>query len=91
LKNELVRNALGLSGVQVTSMLVPLVTIPYLTRFPGPSSWGLLAFAQTFDELMQIRTQVPVKIVGMNPRIPGGRPSRNWEELRSFYCQYRTY
>jgi len=44
-----------------------------------------------FDELMQIRTQVPVKIVGVNPRIPGARPSRNWDELRSFYCQCRAY
>jgi len=44
-----------------------------------------------FAELMQIRTQVPVKIVGVNPRIPGAQPSRDWEELRSFYCQCRAY
>ena len=44
-----------------------------------------------FDELMQIRTQVPVKIVGENPRIPGARPSRDWDELRAFYRQYRAY
>ncbi len=44
-----------------------------------------------FDELMQIRTQVPVKIVGVNPRIPGAQPSRDWNDLRSSYCQYRAY
>jgi Glycosyl transferases group 1 len=44
-----------------------------------------------FDELMQIRTRVPVKIVGVNPRIPGAWPSRDWDELRSFYCQCRAY
>ncbi|HET7213792.1 MAG TPA: glycosyltransferase family 4 protein, partial [Terriglobia bacterium] len=44
-----------------------------------------------FDELMQIRKQVPVKIVGVNPNIPDCRPSKNWEELRSFYSQNRAY
>lgn len=44
-----------------------------------------------FHELMQIRTQVPVKIVGVNPKIAGAQPSRNWEELRSFYRQCRAY
>jgi len=44
-----------------------------------------------FDELMQIRKQVPVKIVGVNPNIPDCRPSKNWEELRSLYCRNRAY
>ncbi len=48
LKNALVRNILGLSGIQITTILIPLATIPYLTRVLQPSSWGLLAFAQAF-------------------------------------------
>jgi len=44
-----------------------------------------------FDHLMQIRNQVPVKIVGENPRIPDAGPSRDWDELRSLYCKYRAY
>lgn len=44
-----------------------------------------------FDELMEIRKQVPVNIVGVNPNIPECRPSRNWDELRSFYRRYRAY
>lgn len=44
-----------------------------------------------FDDLMQIRAQVPVKIVGVNPQIPGCRPSRDWEELRSVYRRHRAY
>ena len=44
-----------------------------------------------FEELMEIREQVPVKIVGANPDIPGCRPSKNWDELRSFYRLYRAY
>jgi polysaccharide transporter, PST family len=48
LQNDLLRNIAGLSGIQAITILVPLVTIPYLTRILGPSSWGLLAFAQAF-------------------------------------------
>lgn len=48
LQNDLLRNIAGLSGIQAITILVPLVTIPYLTRVLGPSSWGLLAFAQAF-------------------------------------------
>ncbi len=44
-----------------------------------------------FDHLMGIRAQVPVRIVGENPRLSDCRPSRNWDELRSLYCQYRAY
>ena len=44
-----------------------------------------------FDELMQIRAQVPVRIVGVNPQIPGCGPAKNWEELRSFYRRNRAY
>ncbi len=44
-----------------------------------------------FDELMEIRKHVPVRIVGANPDIPDCRPSKNWDELRSFYRHYRAY
>ena len=44
-----------------------------------------------FDHLMQIRARVPVRIVGENPQVPGCRPSRNWDELRSLYRHYRAY
>ncbi|HXH50869.1 MAG TPA: glycosyltransferase [Terriglobia bacterium] len=44
-----------------------------------------------FEELMQIRAQVPVRIVGVNPNIPGCRPSKDWEELRSLYSRNRAY
>ncbi len=44
-----------------------------------------------FDHLMQIKARVPVRIVGENPKIPGCRPSKDWDELRSLYCRYRAY
>lgn len=44
-----------------------------------------------FDQLLEIRSQVPVRILGENPKIPGCRPSRDWNDLRSSYCQSRAY
>jgi glycosyltransferase involved in cell wall biosynthesis len=44
-----------------------------------------------FDELMQIRAHVPVNIFGVNPNIPGCRPAKNWDELRSLYSRNRAY
>lgn len=48
LRHALVQNALSLYGVQVSSYVVPLVTIPYLARVLGATGWGLVAFAQAF-------------------------------------------
>lgn len=44
----LARNMASLYGVQFTKYLLPLITIPYLTRVLGPAMWGLVAFAQAF-------------------------------------------
>ncbi len=35
-------------GVQFANYVLPLVTVPYLTRVLGPSTWGLVAMAQAF-------------------------------------------
>jgi PST family polysaccharide transporter len=35
-------------GAQMAYYVVPLVTVPYLSRVLGPASWGLLAMAQAF-------------------------------------------
>lgn len=35
-------------GVQFGAYVIPLVTVPYLSRVLGPASWGLLAMAQAF-------------------------------------------
>ncbi len=48
LRHQLVSNALSLYGVQFAKYILPLVTVPYLTRVLGPSGWGLVAVAQAY-------------------------------------------
>jgi PST family polysaccharide transporter len=48
LRHKLAQNALSLYSVQIASYVIPLVTIPYLSRVLGASGWGLVAFAQSF-------------------------------------------
>ncbi|HET9179530.1 MAG TPA: oligosaccharide flippase family protein [Terriglobia bacterium] len=50
----LARNMASLYGVQFANYLLPLVTIPYLTRVLGPLTWGLVAFAQAFGAYASI-------------------------------------
>jgi len=54
LDQSLARNVASLYGVQFANYLLPLVTIPYLTRVLGPATWGLVAFAQAFGAYASI-------------------------------------
>jgi len=54
LDRRLARNVASLYGVQFTNYLLPLITIPYLTRVLGPATWGLVAFAQAFGALAAV-------------------------------------
>lgn len=49
-KKNIIHNVSALYVVYITSYLLPLVTIPYLTRVLGPDYWGLIAFAQSFGQ-----------------------------------------
>jgi O-antigen/teichoic acid export membrane protein len=44
--SRLVQNVGALSLVQLTGYLVPLITLPYLTRVLGPQEWGRVAWMQ---------------------------------------------
>jgi polysaccharide transporter, PST family len=44
----LISNVVSLYGVQVAKYLLPLITVPYLTRVLGASGWGLLALVQGY-------------------------------------------
>lgn len=47
-RHQLVSNALSLYGIQFAKYLLPLVTVPYLTRVLGPSDWGLVALTLAY-------------------------------------------
>ncbi len=38
-----------------------------------------------------VKDDIPYKIVGHNPGMPGSGPARDWSELRSYYRDYRVY
>lgn len=48
LKGKLAQNIIALYGVQFSKYVLPLLTIPYLTRVLGVENWGLLAIAQSY-------------------------------------------
>lgn len=54
LRRRLVSNALSLYGVQLAKYILPLITIPYLTRVLGPSGWGLVALAQAYGAYLSL-------------------------------------
>lgn len=43
-------NIATLYSIQVASYVLPLLTIPYLTRVLGTVGWGLVAFSQSFGQ-----------------------------------------
>ncbi|GMA16008.1 O-antigen transporter [Deinococcus metallilatus] len=42
----LLRNLVSLYGIQLATLILPLLTLPYLTRVLGPAAWGQLAAVQ---------------------------------------------
>lgn len=51
-RNRIVRNAFALYWVQFGMFVVPLVTLPYLTRVLGQRPLGTVIFAQSFSNLL---------------------------------------
>ncbi len=54
LRHPLVRNAGTLSGLQIATYVVPVLTVPYLARVLGPGEWGKVAFAQALGFCLAI-------------------------------------
>ncbi len=56
-KKVLISNFLSLSGIQIASYILPLITVPYLVRIIGPEKFGLIAFTQAFVQYFVIITE----------------------------------
>lgn len=57
LRHPVFGNAVALYGVQLANLLLPLATVPFLSRVLGPERWGLVIFAQSFAAWMSIIIQ----------------------------------
>lgn len=57
LSRPLVRTAVNLYLVQSAILLVPLITLPYLTRTLAPANLGLLLFAQAYASIATLIVQ----------------------------------
>jgi PST family polysaccharide transporter len=64
LKHRLAQDALVLYGVQFTGYILPLITLPYLTRVLGPSNFGLLALGGALAMYFQVVTEYGFAVTG---------------------------
>jgi polysaccharide transporter, PST family len=49
LGHRISQNVLALYGMQAATFVVPLLTLPYVSRVLGPSAFGLVLFSQSFS------------------------------------------
>jgi PST family polysaccharide transporter len=47
IKSSLFRNIVALYAVQICRKVIPIASIPYLTRVLGPTTWGTMSFVLT--------------------------------------------
>lgn len=55
-KNVLIQNFLSLTMLQIVNYILPLATVPYLTRVLGPEKYGLIGFSTAFINYFIILT-----------------------------------
>ena len=53
-RHPISRNAIALGSIQIATFLLPLITIPYLSRVLGPSAFGALVLAQSLSFLLLV-------------------------------------
>ncbi len=63
-KHRLVKDTIILFGVQVSGYVLPLVTLPYLTRVLGPANFGLIALGGALVLYFVVITEFGFAVTG---------------------------
>lgn len=61
---KLLSNFLSLSFLQVTNLILPLITLPYLVKILGVEKYGLVMFAQAFIQYFVLFTDYGFNLSG---------------------------
>ncbi len=64
LRHKLVQDSLILGGVQISAYILPLVTLPYLTRVLGPANFGLIALGSALVLYFVVVTEYGFGVTG---------------------------
>ena len=56
MKNKLTKNFIFLFLMQMANLLLPLISLPYLSRVLQPEGFGLIVFAQSLIQYFVILT-----------------------------------
>lgn len=79
LGNRLVKDTLILFGVQISGYVLPLVTLPYLTRVLGPANFGLTALGTALALYFVVLTDWGFPITGTRQMaIVQDQPEKVW-------------
>jgi PST family polysaccharide transporter len=75
-RHQVVRNAASLYWVQIATMLVPLATLPYVTRVVGGTAMGTIVFAQSLSGMLVLLldfgfTQSVTREISLSREDPG--------------------
>lgn len=79
LGHRLIKDSLVLLGVQVTGYLLPLITLPYLTRVLGPANFGLTALGAALALYFYVITEYGFAVTGTRQvAIVQDKPAEVW-------------
>jgi len=63
-RHRLVQDVMVLYGVQVAGYVLPIVTLPYLTRVLGPANFGLLALGSAMAQYFLVVSEYGFAVTG---------------------------
>lgn len=80
-RQQLISNAISLYGIQFAKYLLPLVTIPYLTRVLGPSNWGLVALTLAYGAYLGLPVAYGFEFSGTRKVAQASHDNRRLSEI----------